>query len=68
MCTVSNAGPLFQELGGGTYFLCDFVHERLEGTDFGDAALHDKEIRVVDIELHALEDCLDDVLLSFVTV
>jgi hypothetical protein len=36
--------------------------------DFGDAALHDKEIRVVDIELHALEDCLDDVLLSFVTV
>jgi hypothetical protein len=36
--------------------------------DFGDVSLHDKEVRVVDIELHTWEDCLDDVLLSFMTV
>jgi hypothetical protein len=40
----------------------------VKGTDFGDAPLHDKEVRVVDIELHTLEDCLDDVLLSFMTI
>ena len=40
----------------------------MKRTDFGDAPLHDKVIRVVDIELHTLEDCLDDVLLSFMTV
>ena len=36
--------------------------------DFGDAPLHDKEVRVVGIELHTLEDYLNEVLLSFVTV
>ena len=40
----------------------------MKGTDFGNAPLHDKKVRVVDIELHTLEDCLDDVLLSFVTI
>jgi hypothetical protein len=40
----------------------------VKGTDFGDAPLHDKEVRVVNIELHTLEDCLDNVLLSFVTI
>jgi hypothetical protein len=38
------------------------------GTDFGDAALHDEEVRVVDIELDALEDGLDDILLGLVAV
>jgi hypothetical protein len=37
-------------------------------TDLGDTALHDKEIRVIDIELHALKDGLDDVLLCLVTI
>ena len=36
--------------------------------DFCDAPVHDKEVRVVGIELHTVEDCLDDVLLSFVTI
>ena len=36
--------------------------------DFGDAALHDEEIRVVDVELDALEDGLDDILLGFVAI
>ena len=40
----------------------------MKWTDFGDVPLHDKVIRVVDIELHTLEDCLDDVLLSFMTI
>jgi hypothetical protein len=35
--------------------------------DFGDAPLHDWVVRVVGIELHTLEDCLDDVLLSLMT-
>ena len=39
----------------------------MKRTDFGDAPLHDKEVRVIDIELHTLEGCLDDVLLSFIT-
>jgi len=38
------------------------------GTNFGDTALHDQEIRVVDVELHALEDGLNDVLLGLVTI
>ena len=37
-------------------------------TDFRDTALHDQEIRVVDIKLYALEDGLDDVLLGLVTI
>jgi hypothetical protein len=40
---------------------------KVKWTDFGEVPLHDKVIRVVDIELHTLEDCLDDVLLSFMT-
>jgi hypothetical protein len=36
--------------------------------EFGDAALHDEEVRVVDIELDALEDGLDDILLRLVTI
>ena len=40
----------------------------MKRTDFGDAPSHDKKVRVIDIELHTLEDCLDDVLLSFMTV
>ena len=40
----------------------------MKRTDFGDAPLHDKVIRVVDIELHTLEDCLDDALPSFMTI
>ena len=35
--------------------------------DFDDAPLHDRVVRVVGIELHTLEDCLDDILLSFMT-
>ncbi len=38
------------------------------GADFGDAALHDKEVGVVDVELDALEDGLNDILLSFMAV
>ena len=38
------------------------------GAYFGDTALHDQEIRVIDVELHTLKDGLDDVLLSFVAV
>jgi hypothetical protein len=30
--------------------------------------LHDQEVGVVDVELHTLEDSLDDVLLSLVAV
>ena len=37
-------------------------------TDFGDATLHDEEVRVVDIELDTLEDGLDDILLGLVTI
>jgi hypothetical protein len=40
----------------------------MEDANFGDTALHDQEIRVVDVELHALEDGLDDVLLSLVAI
>jgi hypothetical protein len=40
----------------------------MENAYFGDTALHDQEVRVVDIELHALEDGLDDVLLSLVAI
>ena len=40
----------------------------MKRTDFGDVPLHDKVIRVLDIELHTLEDCLDDVLLGFMTI
>ena len=39
-----------------------------EGADFGDAALHDEEVRVVDVELDALEDGLYNILLSFVAI
>lgn len=38
------------------------------GADFGDAALHDEEVGVVDVELDALKDGLDDILLSFVAI
>ena len=38
------------------------------GADFGDAALHDEEVGVVDVELDALKDGLDDVLLSLVAI
>ena len=37
-------------------------------TDFGDTALHDQEIRVVDIKLYALEDGLNDVLLGLMAI
>ena len=40
----------------------------MKWADFGEVPLHDKVIRVADIELHTLEDCLDDVLLSFMTI
>jgi hypothetical protein len=39
-----------------------------QSADFGDAALHDEEIRVVDVKLDTLKDGLDDVLLCLVTV
>jgi hypothetical protein len=39
-----------------------------ENADFGDTALHDQEIRVVDIKLYALKDGLDDVLLGLMTI
>ena len=38
------------------------------GADFGDAALHDEEVGVVDVELDALKDGLDDILLSLVAI
>ena len=38
------------------------------GADFGDAALHDEEVGIVDVELDALKDGLDDILLSLVTI
>ena len=38
------------------------------GANFGDTALHDQEVRVVDVKLHTLEDSLDDVLLSLVAI
>ena len=38
------------------------------GADFGDAALHDEEVGVVDVELDALKNGLDDILLSLVTI
>ena len=38
------------------------------GADFGDATLHDEEVRIVDVELHALEDGLDNILLGFVAI
>jgi|HubBroStandDraft_3_1064219.scaffolds.fasta_scaffold371290_2 hypothetical protein len=37
-------------------------------TEFGGVALDDEEVSVVDIELDALEDGLDDILLSLVTI
>ena len=40
----------------------------MRGANFGDTALHDQEIRVINVELYALEDGLDDVLLSLVAV
>ena len=39
-----------------------------EDADFGDTALHDQEIRVVDIKLYTLKDGLDDVLLSLMAI
>ena len=39
-----------------------------EDADFGDTALHDQEIRVVDIKLYTLEDGLDNVLLGLMTI
>ena len=38
------------------------------GTHLRDLALHDQEVRVVDIQLYALEERLDRVLLGFVPV
>ena len=38
------------------------------GADFGDAALHDEEVGVVDVKLDALKNSLDDILLSLVTI
>jgi hypothetical protein len=38
------------------------------GADFGNAALHDEEVWVVDVELDALEDGLYDILLGLVTI
>jgi hypothetical protein len=40
----------------------------MKDTYFGDTALHDQEIRIVDVELHALENSLDNVLLSLVAI
>ena len=39
-----------------------------DSANFGDTALHDQEIRVIDVQLHTLEDGLDDVLLCLVAV
>jgi hypothetical protein len=36
--------------------------------DLGDPALHDEKIRVVDVELYALEQSLDSVLLGLVSI
>ena len=36
----------------------------MEDANFGDMASHDQEIRAVDVDLHALEDGLDDVSLG----
>lgn len=38
------------------------------GANFGDTALHDQEVGVVDIKLHALKEGLDNVLLSLVAI
>jgi hypothetical protein len=38
------------------------------GTHFGDTALHDQKIGVIDVELHTLKYGLDDVLLSLVAI
>ncbi len=38
------------------------------GTNFGNTTLHDQEVGVVDVELHALEDGLNDVLLCLVAI
>jgi hypothetical protein len=38
------------------------------GGDLGNPALHDEEVRVVDVELYALEQSLDSVLLGLVSV
>jgi hypothetical protein len=40
----------------------------INDANFGDTALHDQEIRVVDIELHTLKDGLDDILLGLVAI
>jgi hypothetical protein len=37
-------------------------------TDFGDSALHDEEMGIVDVKLDRLEEGLDDVLLGFVAI
>ena len=39
-----------------------------EDANFGDTALHDQEIRVVDVELHTLKDGLDNVLLCLMAI
>lgn len=37
-------------------------------THFGDSPLHNQEVRVVDVQLHALEECLDTVLLRLMSI
>ena len=40
----------------------------MEDANFGDMSLHDQEIKAVDVELHALEDGLEDVPLGLMAI
>lgn len=40
----------------------------MELANFGDMALHDHEIRAVDVELHAFKDGLDEVSLGLMAI